>query len=633
MSANNAGEQLACTFSCWRLLVAMAVGAGLLDQLALRAAAEPMPTSPTPVVSLLVGSATGEPGEQVSIAVTLRTAGFEVAGVQNDITFFPRTALLVDCAVNPDLGKDLTQFSISYSGMRAIVLGNNVDAIPDAAILYSCAFNIAAGATPGDASLIVSRVVASSPTGERLPAVGTNGVIVVPDTRPTRTPTATPTPVRPAIVLDFLRGFAGDRVPVRTYLQSAGAVVVGTQNDITFDSRNVPVAAQVDGRPDCFVNPEIDKAAASFAFVPAGCSGTACTSVRAVVLSTANNDPIPDGSMLYTCFLDIAAAAPAGKYPLSVSGVVLSDPLGQRVPDTAGGDGSIFVLPPVPPTPAPRPAIILSSISVNPGEQATIMVTATLMTVGTAVAGAQNDITFDSVNAPIAAKANGKPDCTVNPDVDKAATSFAFRPPGCSGESCTTVRALVLSTDNSDPIPDGLVLYACKVTIAATAPAAVYPLSISEVVLSTPDGQQVPGATGTDGVVLVGSVEDGHKPHKPQAGVPTQATTATATPTAAPPLPPAGPQPTATATARVRTGAGPGATTAFREGDGCRIDTSGDRGTALIVLLPALTAVRMRRRRRRRTRTAGLLPPVQLPARRSEVALQGRSRRTRRREL
>lgn len=75
----------------------------MAGQLALPAAAQ----SPTPtaadVVSVDVGSATGKPGEQITVEVTLHTTGFAVAGVQNDISFLPTIVPLVGCAVNADL--------------------------------------------------------------------------------------------------------------------------------------------------------------------------------------------------------------------------------------------------------------------------------------------------------------------------------------------------------------------------------------------------------------------------------------------------------------------------------------------------------------------------------------------------
>jgi hypothetical protein len=157
--------------------------------------------------------------------------------------------------------------------------------------------------------------------------------------------------------------------------------------------------------------------------------------------------------------------------------------------------------------PAEQLALAAGTATVNvgsatgaPGQQVTFAVS--LSTAGALVAGVQDDIAFDSINTPIAATASGTPDCMVNPDIDKDQTLFAFQPSGCSGSACTAFRALVLSFSNVDPIPDGSVLYTCKVDISPGAAAGSYPLIISNVGMSTPDGQPI-DSTGTDGEIIV----------------------------------------------------------------------------------------------------------------------------------
>jgi len=150
---------------------------------------------------------------------------------------------------------------------------------------------------------------------------------------------------------------------------------------------------------------------------------------------------------------------------------------------------------------AGQPAIVLSSASGAAGQ--TVSFTATLRTGGAVVAGAQNDVAFDPVNIPVAAKSAGKPQCTVNPAIAKDGSAFAFRPNKCGGKSCTGVRALVLSLSDIRPIADGAVLYTCVVRIPPSAQAGQYPLAISAVALSTPDGREVPRATGVAGTITV----------------------------------------------------------------------------------------------------------------------------------
>src|SRR6185369_6471529 len=109
---------------------------------------------------------------------------------------------------------------------------------------------------------------------------------------------------------------------------------------------------------------------------------------------------------------------------------------------------------------------------------------------------------FDPLNTPVVATGSGRPDCTVNPDINKQATAFAFQPPGCVGASCTAFRAIVISLDNVDPIPDGSALYTFNVAISPGAAPGPYPLAISHVGMSTPAGQATP-SSGTDGAINV----------------------------------------------------------------------------------------------------------------------------------
>jgi hypothetical protein len=156
------------------------------------------------------------------------------------------------------------------------------------------------------------------------------------------------------------------------------------------------------------------------------------------------------------------------------------------------------------PVPVPggggRPQIGLSSATAGPGRTATISVT--LQTGGARIAGTQNDITFDPRAVAIARKANGKPDCRANGGLGKEGTAFNFLPRNCAPGACTSVRALVLSLSNVDPIPNGSVLYTCTVAVAADAPPGAKALRLTRVGFSDPGGKVVNG-TGADGTVTV----------------------------------------------------------------------------------------------------------------------------------
>ena len=103
----------------------------------------------------------------------------------------------------------------------------------------------------------------------------------------------------------------GDVVSIDVTMSSEGAAVIATQNRIDF-TREAYIAARADGSPNCTVNPAIDKNATAFRFLPLGCDPAVdCASVRVFVLSFDSLAPIPDGSRLYTCAVQIAPQAPA----------------------------------------------------------------------------------------------------------------------------------------------------------------------------------------------------------------------------------------------------------------------------------------------------------------------------------
>jgi hypothetical protein len=149
-------------------------------------------------------------------------------------------------------------------------------------------------------------------------------------TTPSLTPTRTFIPVSDGVLqIGAVEGSPGSTVFVAVTL-SDGAGIAGTQNDILFDGLQVAVAAKENGNPDCTVNPSVRKDQTSFGFQPPHCIvGEDCTGMRAIVISFTNLDPIPTGSVLYTCKVTIAAEAPIGTvHPLSCALAAASDPDG-----------------------------------------------------------------------------------------------------------------------------------------------------------------------------------------------------------------------------------------------------------------------------------------------------------------
>ena len=361
---------------------------------------------------------------------------------------------------------------------------------------------------------------------------------------PTRTPTLTrvPTP-RPtltprAVVISANAespDLNDDRVVVTIRLDTAGHAVAGTQNDLVFDH----TAITLDTAEDCTINPAIadtDPACDTDPTRPCKMltrhlercdSGDplACgepapadfSRFRALVFALHTSGPIPDG-VLYTCSFRVVDRSRVSTI-LSVRKLIVADPDGERIGSTAH-DATIFLAPTptLGPTPTltPRQGVVgagitLETVRADAGEL--IEVQATLTTSGSMVAGTQSDFRFDPVHVPVGRRPNGRPDCTVNPAIMKDSTSFAFQPPQCTAENCMAVRAIVFSSQDTAPIPDGAVLYACRIQVAPTAPNGHYPLNVSGVILSDPLGERLCGeplttpCTVVDGAVMIQSVD------------------------------------------------------------------------------------------------------------------------------
>ncbi|MBX3026804.1 hypothetical protein KF840_18000 [bacterium] len=147
---------------------------------------------------------------------------------------------------------------------------------------------------------------------------------------------------RPKIILSSATAGPGATVTITATLQTGGARIAGTQNDISFDPHAIAVVRKANGRPDCRANAALGKEGTAFTFVPQLCAPGACDSMRALVLSLSNIDTIPDGSVLYTCTVEVSLDATSGAKPLRLSRVGFSDP-GGKVISGVGVDGSVTV--------------------------------------------------------------------------------------------------------------------------------------------------------------------------------------------------------------------------------------------------------------------------------------------------
>ena len=331
-----------------------------------------------------------------------------------------------------------------------------------------------------------------------------------------------------AITLSRVIANPGATLTIEATLMTAGEQIAAAQIDISVPP-GARVAARSDGRPDCWVNPDINKGSSSFVLLPNFCVDVACTGLRAIVLATDNTDVIADRSVLFRCTVNIDFDATA-TLTLTTSQVIMSDPTGQRI-DAAGIDGVITVdgsplATPTPTVTVDPPAVILDRITAHPGT--TVDLNAVLTTRGALISATQFDVDF-APQARISAKSTGQPFCFVNPDINKNGTSFAFRPLGCLGADCTTLRAVVVSLDTVDPIADGAVLITCRVSIARDA-AGSFPLMLSDVILSDPNGARVDAASVDGSITVSGALLPTETPTPTSPPGPSATVTATAAP-------------------------------------------------------------------------------------------------------
>ncbi|MCX8072168.1 MAG: hypothetical protein N3C12_06940 [Candidatus Binatia bacterium] len=118
------------------------------------------------------------------------------------------------------------------------------------------------------------------------------------------------------------------------------------------------------------------------------------------------------------------------------------------------------------------PVIQVGTVEAQPGWVVELPVT--FLANGSAVAAVSHNIFFDSRYTPNAQSSAGEPECWVNPAIGKEGR-FAFWPGGCWQwpETCDMVAAVILSFENTQPIPDGP-LFTCRVKVSPHAPAGLH---------------------------------------------------------------------------------------------------------------------------------------------------------------
>lgn len=152
---------------------------------------------------------------------------------------------------------------------------------------------------------------------------------------PSPTPTATPEPTVsacagecPVVRVRPVQVRRGGIAVVEARLESAGHGIVAVQSDIQLPS-GMAAGSSSSATWRCRGNPFLPQHAA---FREHDCDGASCRTIRALVYGLeAPLPPIPDGAMLYTCRVSVAADAPLGDSEILLSGTIASDAVGKRV--------------------------------------------------------------------------------------------------------------------------------------------------------------------------------------------------------------------------------------------------------------------------------------------------------------
>jgi hypothetical protein len=200
-------------------------------------------------------------------------------------------------------------------------------------------------------------------------------------------------------------------------------------------------------------------------------TGTPTGTVSATVTASATITPTVSPTH------EVTATSTASATP-TVEGTVTSTATASHTPTgaTATATPSASVTATATATPSGSPIVIqVGTASGNPGKTVGFAVTLT-STAQLQIAATTNCIAIDA-NVPFAQTATHAPDCTVNDAIQKADSSFAFAPSGCDPSStCQSMCADIHGANGTPAIPQGAMLYSCRIAIPNTTANATYPL-------------------------------------------------------------------------------------------------------------------------------------------------------------
>jgi hypothetical protein len=440
-----------------------------------------------------LGTASGAPGQIVSVGAFLGDGENKVAATSNDITYDPAQVQVVmidstpDCEVDSRIGAgtdaDKTMVaSIVASGANSETLRVGVFAFGNSnpisdGILFSCNFRIQPGATEGVKGLD-NLPGASDALGNELVTSGNDGAITVSG------PLA-------MLTLSSTTGPAGSEVEISATLSGGANSLAAVGGDISYDPALLRVKRNAPDDVACTVAPGIGDGTAANKIVDAQIidAPVGTETVRVAALAFDNFNPIPDGAV-FSCTFEILPAAPAGDAALELDAVA-SDLDGQDAPiDDADGLVAISTA---------LPVVAIGDVSGSAGATVSVPVS---LEVGGNVAAVGTDIVYDSTLVRGVRGDLDRPVCTIDARIgDGSAADKGIDAEFIDGEGSTeTIRVAVFSTENFNIISEGA-LFSCEFTIDASAPAGAVTL-VNDSGTADPDSNDLETASENGSITV-----------------------------------------------------------------------------------------------------------------------------------
>ena len=364
-----------------------------------------------------------------------------------------------------------------------------------------------------------------------LTAVPTNTPTLTPtrtDT-PTVTPTATNThtPVlsgdEPLIRASTTNVRPGDRALVQVSLDTRGADIASLQHVIALQAPLLFAAGVTNNTLDCVRNSAIRKNAT----VVRGAGGcrSFCATAEATVASHANDDPIDDGALLYSCRVDVPLDAAQGAYLFELrqpvafasdhseveiftrSGEIVvsgsprptSTPLPTHTftrtptspPDATATATHSPTRTPIPTATFDDREVVIAGTTVDAAPGQIVRVGFHLQTNGHLIAGVEAVVQFGRHLALLTSA--DEPICRSNPAINKPIQSQGPYDVCNDGSSstCAGFKIIVINFTDLSPIPDGALLFSCDFRVSPTAPPGLQVLDIVEPGAGTIIGEDI----------------------------------------------------------------------------------------------------------------------------------------------